>query len=48
MLRRLPKRIGVTDPTGSEEIHRAGSLSEGTELRFSNLGEKTCETLGGE
>ena len=47
MLRRLPKRIGVTDPAGSEGIHRARSLSEGAELRFSNQGEKTCETLGG-
>jgi hypothetical protein len=28
------------------EIHRAGSLSQGKELRFSNHAEKTCATLG--
>jgi hypothetical protein len=27
------------------EIHRAGSLSQGKELRFSNHAEKTCATL---
>jgi hypothetical protein len=32
---------GRQHPTGVG-IHRAGTLSEGTELRFSNHGEKTC------
>ena len=33
-------------PQARAGIHGAGSLSEGTELRFSNHGEKTCEMLG--
>jgi hypothetical protein len=42
----LAHETGATDPAGSEGIHRAATLSEGTELRFSNHDEKTSETLG--